>query len=82
MVFYSWVFHEILESNDHYSVEEVDGATVRLDQRSAPDDLVDSGGSWAKIGTFTVSGNRLAVTLSNDADGYVIADGLMARRAE
>ena len=78
----TWVEHENRASNAPYTVEADDGATLRLDQRSAPDDLVDSGGSWAKIGTFTVSGNRLTVTLSNDADGVVIADGLMARRVE
>ena len=78
----TWVEHENRASNAPYTVEADDSATLRLDQRSAPADLVDSGGSWAKIGTFSVSGNRLVVTLSNDADGVVIADGLMARRAE
>lgn len=81
-VYSTWNPHENRASNAPYAVEAVDGATVEVDQREVPDDLEDSGTTWEKLGTFHVSGNTLVVRLSNDADGYVIADGVMVQPAE
>lgn len=80
-VYATWVEGEDRASNAAYSVDAEDGATVEVDQRRAPADLIDAGAGWAYLGTFTVDGAELVVTLRDDADGEVIADGLMARPA-
>ncbi|MHC4178455.1 MAG: beta-propeller domain-containing protein [Planctomycetota bacterium] len=52
-------------------------ATVRLDQDSAPDDFMEGQIGWESLGVFDVTGNCLVVTLSDDADEYVIADAVL-----
>jgi len=51
-------------------------ATVRLDQQSAPDDFTDEQTDWESLGVFEITGNLLVVTLSDDADDYVVADAI------
>ncbi|HYW80319.1 MAG TPA: beta-propeller domain-containing protein, partial [Thermoguttaceae bacterium] len=53
--------------------------TVRVDQRMAPDDLLDSSKgptAWENLGVFRITGDRLVVTLSDDAEGTVVADAI------
>jgi hypothetical protein len=56
--------------------------TVQINQRQAPDDLMDHGSIWEDLGeVYDVSSGILTVRLSNDgADGYVIADGIRIER--
>ncbi|MBI3467512.1 MAG: tandem-95 repeat protein [Planctomycetes bacterium] len=56
--------------------------TAQINQRQAPDDLIDAGSAWENLGgLYTISGNTLTVRLSNaGADGYVIADGIRIQR--
>ncbi len=55
--------------------------TVRLNQELAPNDRVDAGGNWEDLGgTWTITGNTLVVKLTNDANEYVIADGVRIER--
>jgi hypothetical protein len=65
-------------TNAPYTV--LDGATalgtVAVNQQQAPSDFTDQGVGWKNLGTFTVTGNTLTVTLSNAANGYVIADAV------
>src|SRR5262249_26102483 len=51
--------------------------TPSVDQRRAPSGFTGAGGSWQSLGTFVATGPVLTVTLSNDADGYVIADAIL-----
>ena len=55
-------------------------ATVRVDQEMAPDDLNDAGVGWENLGTYSIVGDRLTVQLSNDANDFVIADGVRIER--
>ncbi len=69
-------------TNAPYTV--FDGATsrgtVRVSQQQAPADFSDAGASWKDLGTFTIAGNSLVVKLTNDADGFVIADAIRIER--
>jgi BNR repeat-like domain len=47
--------------------------TVRVDQRSR-------GGRWVSLGDFTLAAGTTTVDLTNDADGYVIADAVRILR--
>ena len=58
-----------------------DGATelvmVQVDQQQAPAGFFDAGADWEDLGTaYQVSGDTLVVTLSDDANGFVIADAV------
>ena len=60
-------------------------ATVRVNQKQAPDDFFDSvhGGLWENLGEFDVAGDTLVVTLSNDVGwGWkcVVADAIRIQR--
>jgi uncharacterized protein (DUF1800 family) len=54
--------------------------SVRVNQRTTPSDLVDAGRGWKSLGFFTVASQTLAVELSNDANGRVIADAVRVER--
>lgn len=49
--------------------------TFDINQELAPDDFVDVVG-WENLGNFTITSNKLIVRLSDDANQYVIADGI------
>ena len=55
-------------------------ATVRVDQELAPDDLIDQGVGWENLGVYTIVGNSLQIQLSDDANEFVIADGIRIER--
>lgn len=74
----TWSPYANRATNAPYTV--LDGATplgtVPVNQQLAPADFTDQGVGWKTLGTFTVAGNTLVVTLSNNANGYVIADAV------
>ena len=79
----TWVPFTDRASNAPFTV--LDGttalATVRLDQRSAPDDFADLGAAWEDLGgIYDVTGSTLTVRLSDAADGLVIADAVRVER--
>ena len=47
-----------------------------VDQTDGPDDFSASGAWWEDVGTFTLTGDTLVVKLTDDANGYVIADAI------
>jgi hypothetical protein len=53
-------------------------AAVNL--RSAPNDFIDAGAKWENLGTVTVTGHLLTVTLSDLANGTVAADAIRIQR--
>ncbi|MFK4041822.1 exo-alpha-sialidase [Nonomuraea wenchangensis] len=63
--------HSNRASNAPYVVKHADGqATFRVDQRT-------EGGRWVVLGAFSfVAGDTATVELSDDADGYVVADAV------
>jgi uncharacterized protein (DUF1800 family) len=50
--------------------------TVRVDQTADAAGFNDGGSVWQDLGTFTLTGSTLAVTMSDDADAYAVADGV------
>lgn len=79
-VFVRWTAHANRGSNVKYVVHHLNDqdylttTTIEVDQR-------EFGGEWFKLGTFRMSTLTSRVTVSNDADGYVIADAVLFKEA-
>jgi hypothetical protein len=74
----TWVEHPNRATDAPFTVLD-DGFqldTVFVDQQLAPDDFTDDGTPWESLGEFVVTGGQLVVELSDDANGYVIADAI------
>jgi hypothetical protein len=50
--------------------------TVAVNQKFKPSGTSFDGATWQSLGNFTVAGGNLVITLANNADGYVLADGV------
>jgi hypothetical protein len=75
----SWFAHSNRASNAPYTI--LDGSnvlgTVRVSQKVAANDVSDAGTNWEYLGgPYNITGNTLVVTLSDAANGYVIADAV------
>jgi hypothetical protein len=79
-----WVSHPNRASNAPYTINHAeDSTTVRVDQRGQAPSLVDADrpGVWVNLGTYRFeAGSAGTVELSNDADGFVIADAITLTR--
>ncbi|GGC72766.1 golvesin C-terminal-like domain-containing protein [Marinobacter halophilus] len=79
-VYSRWTAHGNRGSNVKYVVHHLNDqdllttTTIEVDQR-------DFGGEWFKLGTFRMSTLTGRVTVSNDSDGYVIADAILFKEA-
>jgi hypothetical protein len=72
--------HENRASNAPFTVAHADGVSVvRVDQRVAGV-TEPRGGSWVSLGTFSMSEGITTIGLTNDADGYVVADAVRLLR--
>jgi hypothetical protein len=58
----------------------VSPTNVTVNQQQAPNDFSDQGALWETLGTFTLSGSTLTVTISGAASGNVIADAVRIER--
>jgi hypothetical protein len=75
----SWFAHSNRASNAPYTI--LDGSnvlgTVRVSQKVAANDVSDAGTNWEYLGgPYNITSNTLVVTLSDAANGYVIADAV------
>ncbi len=74
----TWAAHPNRATNAPYTV--YDGATslqtVQVNQRAAPNDFSDQGAAWETLGTFDIMNDTLMVTLSDNANGLLIADAV------
>ena len=70
-VYAKWTAHANRASNAQYTVHHADGTTpVVVNQQQ-------NGGQWNLLGTFNfTAGNTARVELTDQADGYVIADAV------
>ncbi|KMQ74600.1 golvesin C-terminal-like domain-containing protein [Marinobacter subterrani] len=79
-VFVRWTSHSNRGTNVKYVVHHLNEqdnlttTTVEVDQ-------TEFGGEWFKLGTFRMSSLTSRVTVSNDANGYVIADAVLFEEA-
>ena len=73
-----WVPFSNRATNAPYTI--VDGITTRgtvtANQQLDPNDETASGVGWKNLGTFTVASGTLKVTLTNNANNFVIADAI------
>lgn len=74
----NWVEHPNRATNAPYSVNG--GPATLVNQQVAPNDFIEAGTAWEDLGNFVVAGTTLNVTLSNAANGYVIADAVRIER--
>jgi hypothetical protein len=75
----SWFAHSNRASDAPYTILDGSNAlgTVRVNQKQAANDLSDAGTNWEHLGgPYDITGNTLVVTLSDAANGYVIADAV------
>jgi hypothetical protein len=74
-IYVRWTSHSNRASNARYEVHHLDEANrlvvakVTVNQRSG-------GGKWFKLGTYKMSSLTGRVQVSDDADGYVVADAV------
>ena len=68
-VYAKWASHVNRASNANYTVHHVDGITNVIQNQQT------NGGQWIALGDFNLDANS-KVTLTDQADGYVIADAI------
>ncbi|MEI6541279.1 MAG: choice-of-anchor D domain-containing protein, partial [Planctomycetota bacterium] len=79
----AWSTHSNRATNSPFTVYDgvTNRGTVRLNQELAPNDRVDAGTNWEDLGSsFMITGTTLVVKLGNDANEYVMADGVRIER--
>jgi probable HAF family extracellular repeat protein len=54
--------------------------TVLVNQRGAPNDLAAAGVGWKNLGTFTIGSGGLSVRLTNQTNGWAIADAVRVEK--
>ena len=70
-VYARWTAHSNRATNATYSIDHASGtASVAVSQRQA-------GGQWNLLGSYSFNTGNTTVELTDDADGYVIADAVM-----
>jgi RHS repeat-associated protein len=71
----TWPAHANRATDSPFSVNG--GAAILVNQELAPDDLQDAGHWWEDLGAFQPDGSGdITVTLTDDANEYVVADGI------
>jgi hypothetical protein len=79
-VFARWTAHSNRGSNVKYIVHHLNEQN-NLTTTTVTVDQTEFGGEWFKLGTFRMSTLTSRVEVSNNADGYVIADAVLFREA-
>lgn len=76
-VFATWVENPNRATNTPYQFfdGETLEETVRVNQQLAPNQTID-GHKWQSLGTVVIDSGTLQIMLSDDANGYVIADAV------
>ncbi len=78
-IYASWVPDEANATNAPYRV--LDGNTLRgstaISQQDLPDDGVYQGQLWGSLGRYQIDTGVVTVELNDNADGRVVADGVM-----
>jgi hypothetical protein len=77
-VYTTWVPFGNRASNAPYTIADgtVSQSTVTVNQRLSPADASADGEMWKTLTTLVVTSGTLSVTLTNNANGYVIADAV------
>jgi uncharacterized delta-60 repeat protein/RHS repeat-associated protein len=77
-VFATWSAQSNRATNSPFTILDDATAlnTVRINQQFAPDEVTVDGQPWESLGVYQFSSGKLVVSLSDDANGYVIADAV------
>jgi len=77
-VFATWSPYSNRATNAPFTVWDGAAAlgTVRVNQELTPDDATYAGQGWKSLGVFQIVGDTLVVELTDQANGYVIADAI------
>src|SRR5262249_19745586 len=70
-VYARWTQHPNRATNAKYTVNSSSGSNVVSVNQEA------GGGQWELLGTYTLNAGSTTITVSDDANGYVIADAVM-----
>lgn len=77
----TWSVHPNRATNAPYTISGgASPLTVRVNQQAAPADFSEAGVGWKDLTLYAHAGGTLRVVLSNDANGYVIADAVRIER--
>lgn len=70
-IYVNWTAHSNRASNAKYTLNHANGSdTITVNQKQ-------NGGQWQLLGSYTLNaGSNHSISLSDDADGYVIADAV------
>jgi hypothetical protein len=73
-----WVPFANRATNAPFTILDGDSplGTVAVNQQLAPTGDNSNGITWQSLGTFEIVGNKLTVRLSDNANGYVVADAV------
>lgn len=78
----TWIAHPSLAGDARFTVSA--GGTplgiVTVNQQASPTGFSDAGAVWDDLGFFAISGDGLAVTLSDLANGFLLADAIRIER--
>ena len=74
----TWRSHANRATNSPFTITGGAAAVnVAINQRNQPDDFTASGVTWEDLSTsYTITGTTLTITLTDAANGYVIADAI------
>jgi fimbrial isopeptide formation D2 family protein/uncharacterized repeat protein (TIGR01451 family) len=74
----TWTPHANRGTNAPFSVNG--SPPVLLNQQFAPSDFIEFGTAWEDIGNFLIGGTSIIVTLTDSANGFVLADGIRLQK--
>jgi len=78
----TWLPYSGRATNAPYTIFDgtTEITTIEVNQVATMKDYTAHGAVWDILATVTITSGRLAVELSDDANGYVIADGILVER--
>ena len=82
-IFADWIANSGNATDATYQVEDGNTVvgTVTVDQTQTPQDAQYGGIDWASLGTYTFTTPLISVTLTDQANGTVVADGIIVNPA-
>jgi hypothetical protein len=58
----------------------INGVNSMINQRVAPNDLIEDGTKWGKLGVITVTNGKIIVKLTNNTNGWMEADAIKIKK--
>jgi hypothetical protein len=74
----TWTTHRNRATNSPFSING--SQPIRVNQEQPPGSFVEDGIAWHILGDFQINGTELIVTLTDQANEYIIADAIRVER--